>query len=415
MKVLIILTCLFLGTSDVFSQDISYVKKQAEILSSSKFKGRGYVKGGLHKSAKYIAKQFDIIGLDKFSKDFFQRYSYKVNTFPRKISIVVNDLELVPGKDFLISPESGSTVGRFTLYKIGVEQLDELPNPNNLPSNTAILLDSDGIHDKDSLSLFYQLREEYVKYCPVVWVEHNRLVWSVARKEMPNALIEVNPGLMKAEDVVKFKIQNKLINDFKTGNVIGFVEGTEQPDSFMVVTAHYDHLGMMGKEAAFLGANDNASGVAFLLSMAKHYVEQPSKYSIMFIAFSGEESGLLGSRYYTEHPMFDLSKIKFLINLDLLGYGEGGIAVVNGSVYQDKFDRLMAINDKENLLSKIKRRGKAANSDHYWFSEAGVPSFFIYTMGDNQAYHDIFDRYSNLTFGEYEDIFNLLNTFIKTF
>ncbi len=415
MRIALLIFCFVIGKTSGYSQDIAYVKDQAKILSDSKMYGRGYVKNGMQKSAKHIASEFKRMGLKTFQGSYHQKYQYTVNTFPKKISLLVNNKELVAGKDYLLAPESGSSQGEYKLIKIGIEELPSLPNPANLPKNTAILLDSDGIQGKDSLSLFYQLREDYGGYLPVFWVEYNRLVWSVARREMPNAVIEVNPGLLSNGDMVKLKIRNKLIQNFKTSNVMGYVPGTLQPDSFMVITAHYDHLGMMGKEAAFLGANDNASGVAFLLSMARYYQENPSKYSVMFIAFSGEEAGLKGSKYYTQNPVFNLNKIKFLMNLDLLGYGEGGITVVNGSVFQDKFDRLVVINNQEKLLSKIKRRGKAANSDHYWFSEAGVPSFFIYTMGDNQAYHDIFDRYSNLTFGEYEDIFRLLTTFIKTF
>jgi len=194
---------------------------------------------------------------------------------------------------------------------------------------------------------------------------------------------------------------------------LGFINGTETPDSFIVVTGHYDHLGMMGKDACFYGANDNASGVAFIMSMAKYYQKNPPKCSILFIAFSGEEAGLIGSKFYTENPLFPLEKIKFLINLDLLGFGEDGITVVNATLHEKEFDYLNAINEKDDLLTRIKKRGEAANSDHYWFEKAGVPSFFIYTMGDNQSYHDIYDKYENLTFGEYEDIFSLLKQFIQ--
>ena len=75
----------------------------------------------------------------------------------------------------------------------------------------------------------------------------------------------------------------------------------------------------MGKDTFFPGANDNASGVSMLLNLAKYYKAHPANYSIAFIFFSGEEAGLLGSKYYSEHPIFPLSKIKFLVNLVLLG------------------------------------------------------------------------------------------------
>ena len=74
---------------------------------------------------------------------------------------------------------------------------------------------------------------------------------------------------------------------------------------------------------------------------------------------------------------------------------------------------LQTINKEKNLLEKIKIRGPAANSDHYWFSEKGVPAIFIYTMGPNKHYHDVFDAYEELSFSEYDDITTLLIEFVK--
>ncbi len=99
--------------------------------------------------------------------------------------------------------------------------------------------------------------------------------------------------------------------------------------------------------------------------------------------------------------------------MDLLGFGEDGITIVNATLHERAFGILNEINAKEDLLIKIKKRGPAANSDHYWFEEAGVPSFFMYTMGDSKAYHDVYDRYETLTFGEYNDIFKLIRIFIE--
>ena len=80
---------------------------------------------------------------------------------------------------------------------------------------------------------------------------------------------------------IKVHIKSKLL-DHKTNNVIGYIEGTEIKDTFIVLTAHYDHLGMMGK-TMFPGANDNASGVAMMLDMADYFSINPCKYSIAFL------------------------------------------------------------------------------------------------------------------------------------
>jgi Zn-dependent M28 family amino/carboxypeptidase len=92
------------------------------------------------------------------------------------------------------------------------------------------------------------------------------------------------------------------------------VPGTLHPDSFVVFTAHYDHLGLMGRHNFFPGANDNASGVALLISLADYFQHHPQPYSVVFLAFSGEEAGLLGSGYFADHPPIKLSSVRFLIN-----------------------------------------------------------------------------------------------------
>src|SRR5690606_32142640 len=94
------------------------------------------------------------------------------------------------------------------------------------------------------------------------------------------------------------------------------------------------------------------------------------------------------------------------------GTGDDGIQVVNGSVYPRKFEKLKNINDSEQLLKEVKVRGEACNSDHCMFHRKGVPSFFIYTLGGIQAYHDVNDKAETLPLTEFEDYFRLITRFI---
>ncbi|MBY0425016.1 MAG: M20/M25/M40 family metallo-hydrolase, partial [Cytophagales bacterium] len=193
------------------------------------------------------------------------------------------------------------------------------------------------------------------------------------------------------------------------------IDGTHQPDSFLVITAHYDHLGRMGPSVYFPGANDNASGIAFLLEMADYFKNNPPKYTVVFIAFAAEEIGLLGSEYFVNHPLIPLENIKFLVNLDLVGTGDDGIQVVNSTIFTKEFAQLKSINDQENYFQTVKTRGKAANSDHYHFSEKGVPSFFIYALGGITAYHDINDTYEKLPLTKFKELFQLTLKFLNSF
>jgi Zn-dependent M28 family amino/carboxypeptidase len=191
------------------------------------------------------------------------------------------------------------------------------------------------------------------------------------------------------------------------------VKGRIKPDSFIIVCAHYDHLGQMGKKAIFQGANDNAAGVAMLLDLAKYYQNHPAPYTLVFIAFAGEEAGLIGSYYFVNHPLCDLSKTRFVLNLDLVGTGETGITVVNATEYKQEFALLESINSQNHYLNEIKKRGKAANSDHYFFTEAGVPSFFWYQGGPRTAYHDVEDVPETLTLFAYDATFLLARDFFS--
>lgn len=148
-----------------------------------------------------------------------------------------------------------------------------------------------------------------------------------------------------------------------------------------------------------------------MLTLMKYYSENPGKYNMVFIAFAGEEAGLLGSEFYVQHPFFPLKQIRFLFNLDLQGTGEEGATIVNATVFKKEFALLEAINAKEKYLTQIKQRGEAANSDHYYFTKAGVPSFFMYTMGGSKAYHDINDKPEAISMYAFDKVTTLLISF----
>ena len=152
-----------------------------------------------------------------------------------------------------------------------------------------------------------------------------------------------------------------------------------------------------------------------LLEFAREIAKKPLRYSVLFVAFSGEEAGLLGSRYMAENPPFPLSNIRFLFNLDLMGFGEKGATVVNATLHPQEFARLQKINEAFQLLPEIKSRGKAANSDHFPFSEKGVPAFFMYLMGGPGYYHDVQDRPETLSLRGMRGSYRLIMEFLKEF
>lgn len=383
MKKHILFTLIILHSTffihNLSAQDTVYARQIIKKLTSKEFSGRGYVNDGVNKAASFLCKEMKSIGVLPFGKSYVQTYTMSVNTFPSKMVVVLDGKELKPGVHYLIEPSAKTLKTGFQLFK--VDSVTYGATDGRRPAPVQVKL-------------------------------KKKLTYTVATEVSDNTTIELLndsfPNELKNIDVI---YENRFIQKFKSKNLVGYVKGTSQPDSFIVFTAHYDHLGAMGANTFFPGANDNASGVSMVLNLMKYYKKNPAKYSVAFIFFSGEEAGLLGSKYYSEHPVFPLSKIKFLTNLDLLGTGNDGIMVVNATVFKNQFEKLNSINKEKNYVTQIKQRGKAANSDHYWFSEKGIPCFFIYTMGGISAYHDVYDIEKTLPLTDYVDVCKLLIEF----
>ncbi len=370
MKKVIILFLVSI-TNYAFAQDLTYTRKTLNTLTSKALWGRGYTKNGMGNAAAFIEKEFSKMRL----KPIQQIFNFPVNTFPGAMNLTVNGKKLIPGSDFIVAQASKGLIGSGTLIK--------------RDSNHFI---------NEPLKLVMNLQP--------------KLTWSVASKVENYTEIVVKKGaISQSPQNFNITIDNEFIPEFKASNIFATVRGTKNPDSIIAITAHYDHLGGMGKSTYFPGANDNASGVSLLLSLAKHYAKNPAPYTIAFICFGAEEAGLIGSKYFTENPLVELSKIRFLVNLDLVGTGEAGATVVNATLHPKEFSLLNEINSKGKFLSRINPRGKAANSDHYFFTEKGVPAFFLYTQGGITAYHDIDDRGETLPLTVYDNLFKLLLKF----
>ena len=364
------------------AQNMQQAREDIDFLTSKKCWGRGYTKNGMNKARNYLTARLKKEGLEPLNgTHFFQPLTSSINTFPNKMNVKLNGKTLTPGVDYIIGEESCSIRGNFLLQK------------------------------KDSVTWIAKSKEG--RSVLLVRLE-KKLTWSVSVKQEPYTVLHLLKDSLKSEpSQIELEVDANFQENFSMDNICAFVRGKTFPDSFIVFTAHYDHLGGMGKSTYFPGANDNASGVSMLLQLAEHYQKNPPPFSVAFVFFCGEEAGLLGSRHYTLFPVFPLQKIKFLINLDLLGTGEDGITVVNATVFPSQFDVLKKLNQQQSLLTQIKPRGKAANSDHYWFSEMGVPCFFIYTLGGIKAYHDVFDRPSTLPLTKFRQVFSLLIEFQK--
>ncbi|MBK9636439.1 MAG: M28 family peptidase [Bacteroidetes bacterium] len=385
-------------------------------LTSDNFHGRGYVKKGDHAAARFIKDEFIKNGINVLpSFGYFQKFDFPVNTFPSNMEVKINGNSLLAGADFIVKPETPSCKGKFDVLFINKKRI--LFTDAELKDKW-ILLDTtrgENILSKEDYTEWLQA-EQFIK--GIIQVVPKKLTWSVSttQKKIPILLL-LKSSFTDQINTIEVNIKAKFISKYTTSNVVGYIEGKSKKDSFLIMTAHYDHLGRMGNNIIFPGANDNASGIAMLLQLSKHFAQKENQleYSLVFIAFAGEEAGLIGSKYYTENPWTELSKIKFLLNMDLMGTGDEGMMVVNATEFPSVFQTLDSLNNQFQYLPKIGKRGKAANSDHYWFTEKGVPSFFCYTLGGITAYHDIYDIEKTLPLTKFESTKKLFISFLQSF
>ena len=169
-------------------------------------------------------------------------------------------------------------------------------------------------------------------------------------------------------------------------NVIGLIRGTEQPDRYLVIGAHYDHIGMgafgslnNGRRAAIHnGADDNASGTAGLLELAHYFSRVPPKTSLLFIAFSGEEMGLLGSRHFVEHPTIPLEQITAMINMDMIGRMQNNKLIILGTGSSSGWEPLIKEINSDSLYIHTVPDGTGA-SDHTSFYNKKIPVLHYFT------------------------------------
>jgi aminopeptidase YwaD len=362
-----------------WAQDSLYARRVISELCGTTYFGRGYLKGGLAKAEKFIIGELERVGAKPLlPQGFSQPFVHPVNTFPSTCRVKLNGKKLRPGIDFITDPASHGARGKFILQR----------------KDSVTFTDAGG-------KVAVELKK--------------KLTFSVAGNVSGQCVIEVDRAMFPATpQQICLNVKNKLVTEFQSRNVIAVLPGTSASDSMLLFTAHYDHLGGLGKKTFFPGANDNASGVSMVLNLARHYAAHPHRYRTVFIFFAGEEAGLLGSAHFVRNKTVDLGKIRFLINLDLLGTGDDGIMVVNGAVHESDFTRLQQLNEKTGLVKEIRKRGRAANSDHYPFSEAGVKALFIYTLGGTTAYHDVRDVEKDLPLTDYQDVLKLILAFAET-
>jgi Zn-dependent M28 family amino/carboxypeptidase len=180
-----------------------------------------------------------------------------------------------------------------------------------------------------------------------------------------------------------------------SSNVIGILPGSKRPDEYLIYTAHWDHFGRLQDktgDAIANGAIDNATGVAGIITLARafaHAAEKPER-SIVFLAVTGEESGLLGSAYYADNPIYPLARTAAVINIDAMyAGGPARDIVVVGSGNSDLEDYLRKAAKQQDRVTSPEptpEKGFYYRSDHFNFAKKGVPALYT-KLGTDDRQH----------------------------
>jgi Zn-dependent M28 family amino/carboxypeptidase len=201
----------------------------------------------------------------------------------------------------------------------------------------------------------------------------------------------------------EFKIEEKGKTGWLKGiNIVGRIEGKRSPEKFIVITAHYDHVGVNNGEV-YNGADDNASGTAALFAIAKYFSEHGPDHSLIFVAFDAEEKGLEGAKEFVQNPPVAKSSVLLNINMDMLSRNEKGELYASGAFHYTKLRPLLAAVQKKARVKLLlghdaPNLGKddwTFQSDHAAFHRAGIP-FIYFGVEDHADYHRPTDDFANI-------------------
>lgn len=460
MVVLVLFTFSF-SASKIKSPKVTVdeLKKHIGYLASEQLKGRKTGTEGDSLAAEYIRKDLLASGLKPLADKGFQRYRVTDKIIPGPAnSLIVNGTTLKLDADFapFAFSQNNSFSGEVVFAGYGFDI-----NEDSLKWN-----DYSGLEVKDKVVLILRADPEVEKnISPFIRYSKDRDKVLQAKDLGASAVLLVSGKVFDPEDkfeplakgdqsvgIPTFRISRKVANSilelkklqiedlekkmneqrkpsgFATGvsisghsdviqttipsrNVVMVLPGSDPvlKDQFVVLGAHFDHLGMGGLGsgsrvsdtiAVHYGADDNASGVGLMLELAEKLAADPKshKRSIAVFAFSGEEMGLLGSKWLVEHSPIDLNKVNAMVNMDMVGrLNEKSLLQVSGVGTAEQFKQILtAVNDTNQLKLTLSEEGYGP-SDHASFYGKNIPVLAI-TSGAHLDYHTPADKSDKINY-----------------
>lgn len=390
-------------------------------LASEQFEGRFPGTKGDSLASAFIVSNFKAIGLKPFEAgNWFQPFQIPVTQKLEGTNTLIvggESLKMGHDQDYMPMPFSGSgsvsaSLAESMSFKGKVVLLEV--NPEKSDRSRALFAQDRGAAAvifvnpaKDSIDNFVSWSgRDFALKIPVIQIRR-----TVAEKLFGKDLQSNNPEI---------KLEVSIARVFaETHNIIGIVPGKDMKlkDQFIIVGAHYDHLGFGGNSsgsrrpdttAIHYGADDNASGVAGVLALAKRAKAKPLARSVIFVTFSGEEEGTFGSKYFAAHMPVDTSLITAMINLDMIGSLRSSAVTVGGSGTSLQSDSLIHSAAKGSGLKVTCTPEGQGPSDHASFYAKHIPVFY-FTTGGTLTYHTPEDKASTLNYAGMDSVVSLVN------
>ena len=259
--------------------------------------------------------------------------------------------------------------------------------------------------ENDPPKLATIMQEYFHEQLPAVWISKtlaDTLLKSTGKtkdewkKEIDSTK---HPHSLPTDVEIEYQVSGDYYPKRETCNIAGLIEGSdpELKREVVIIGAHMDHHGADAAGNIYHGADDNASGTATMMEVARVFAESPVKHkrTLMFMGFAGEEEGLVGSNYFVNHLPLKDYEVVAMLNMDMVGQGNcslwvGGIAdypVLGESLFADWPD---------SVLKALEFGGLYEGSDHYPFGEAGINAYVVGVKGDHPNYHTPLDVAANI-------------------
>lgn len=399
------------------------LQKHISFLADDKLEGRRAGTPGERVAMEYIVQQFRAIGLQpKGTKSFYQAFDIDDGkAMAPATKLVAFNRELKKNTDYFLLPYSGDATINTDVTITWLDSiLTQVKNNPHFDVENAIYQKAEALQASGADAVFFAAGKQFEELrfrsksrapllkIPVVYLTGN-----------------VTETIQEKSSYPKAALTAKLINKKRTGhNVIGFIDN--KAANTVVLGAHYDHLGY-GEDGNSMwrgegrqihnGADDNASGTATLIELSRLLKNSKAKNNnYLFIAFSAEELGLFGSKYFVENPTVSLSTINYMINMDMVGRLNDSTKSLTVGGFGTSPQWAGVVKGNSNFTIKIDSAG-AGPSDHSSFYRKDIPVLFYFT-GLHHDYHKPGDDYDKINYKGAalitENIYQVINDLNKT-